>query len=331
MAPMNSIGGGTSMCRIVVAILLVTFCITPTFSDQPSDVSHAIAGSQSLKRDELMPLAFPNWKRGPERAGLALPPTEVVEIGIPKWPTKTPWLPTPGDEPKPESESSTVLAEPVAVIRMDPNHGVMVATIQQVQGNQTSCGYGCPTLVGAYFFEQRETVWVLTKRVDAAAYVEYGPQDVKVEKWTGHGFILTFGDGGCWQGACSTTLVMLGLQPDRVIPLLSTSFSVSTVGVTASEDVNPNDVENFVTCGDVLNPTHPLPKNFKLGTDECKEVQGHWQLEGDRVRFDFSGKSRQNDANGDVAPLKEWTSTAILEWTGSSLRLVEGELPSLGV
>jgi hypothetical protein len=330
MSLLDTIGTETSMGRIVAATLLVTTCVTPAFPDQTSDDSHAPAASQSLKRDELMPLAFPTWKRGPERVGLDLPPTEVVEIAIPEWPTQSPWLPTAGDELKPESKSSTVLAEPVSVIRLDSNHGVMVATIQPVEGNEVACGYGCSTFVGAYFFERGETGWMLTKRVDAAAYVMYGPSGVKVEKWPGHGFILTFGDGGCWQGACSTQLVMLGFQPDRVIPLLETSLSVDTMGdQVVGTDVGGDGVA--MSCSDILDPTHALPQELKFDKVECQQAEGHWRYEGDRVRFDFSGVSRKDDNHGALEPADKWNSTAILEWTGSQLKLVEGKLPEFSI
>lgn len=172
-----------------------------------------------------------------------------------------------------KEESSTVLAEPMNVTRLDESHAVMLATIKPVADNQVACGYSCSTLISAHFFTQTDTGWKLAKRVDDAAATEYGPSGVTIEQWPGHGFVLTYGAGGCWQGACSTQMVMLSLQIDRLIPLLETSISVDTTG--AEVDGTQGSGEDVkMSCGDILDTTHPLLRELKFHHVNCRKADG---------------------------------------------------------
>jgi hypothetical protein len=138
-----------------VTVMASALAIEPTasFADSPST-----AASATLKRDSLMPLAFPGWQRGDTGtpSNPKLPATEIVKLTL-------------------DGESSAeYFVEPKGVIRLDAQHAAMITYTVPINPESGELDDGCdgshycpPTfLVGAYFFTQSDAGWILTSRAD---------------------------------------------------------------------------------------------------------------------------------------------------------------------
>jgi hypothetical protein len=230
-----------------------------------------------------------------------------------------------------------VVVTPIDVIRLDETHAALLTQSTLVEDGEMICGPSCSryTFVGAYFFKHGDAGWKLSKRVDAAAFTMYGPKEPKIQKWPGHGFVFSFLDGDYRQGASTDELVMIGLQPDHVLPLLHTSIagdnrgfslSLEEFGTSENEDSTAADIE----CETVLDPAYAVPKNIHFRETDCQEAQGTWRLDGDLVYFEFRGSKRKDNGHGGLQPLEQWRSTATLELRGDTLKLTKGSLPEFG-
>jgi hypothetical protein len=309
------------MVMSLLAIALVLTSSRASFAEEPA--------SATPTADEFMAAAFPGWKRGTPPAELKEPPTQIVEIHLPDNPDSSPWLPTPGQEPAPQAEPSTVVVTPIDVIRLDETYAALLTQSTLVEDGKMVCGPSCSryTFVGVYFFKHGDPGWKLSKRVDAAAFTMYGPKEPKFHKWPGHGFVFSFLDGDYHQGASSDRLVLIGLQPDHVLPLLHTSIAGDNRGFSLSRSLEEDaDIE----CGAVLDPAYSVPKNVQLTQIDCQEAEGTWRLDGDLVHFEFRGSKRKDNGHGGLQPLERWQSTATLELRGDTFKLIKGSLPQFG-
>jgi hypothetical protein len=106
----------TWMVVSLVAIALVFTSSRASSAEEPASVMPTA--------DEFTATAFPGWKRGTEAADGKQPSTQILEIHLPDNPQWSPWLPTPGQEPAPQAEPSTVVVIPIDVIRLDETHAV---------------------------------------------------------------------------------------------------------------------------------------------------------------------------------------------------------------
>jgi hypothetical protein len=269
----------TLALRPVFALLLALSAAVPASADETYSLS------PSLDRVDLMKASFEGWT--PEKPCCW---SLVVPDGI-EW---SPWLPKPG-RPGKTVEIDSLLITPLHVIRLDETHAALVTVSSPADANgEVSCGHTCSHFISVVPFKAEGNGWREGDHVDAAAWVAFYPAHNWVQTWPGHGFVVSFTSGSCWQGACTDDVVLLGLQPDRVLPLLATSFD---------ED---NSAESESGVGE--------------------SATGAWRFDGDHVVFTFRG-AKQDDVR--KRP-KTWTRTVTLALKGERLVPVSGELPSFG-
>ena len=286
--------------------------------------------------DVLMSIAFTHWKRGAKPKDFAkVPTTEIVSVHLPDEPQWSPSLPNAGKEWVPSRESSTVVATPIAVAQFDGEHAVLLTKNTLVDGDEETTGTNCRrcTYIGAYFFSNGGTGWTLSKRIDAIAFTSYGPDKPDIRKWPGHGYVFSFLDGDYRQGAGADQVVLIGLQPNRALPLLVTSIDGENdeEAVPLSETGNQDKNGPDILCSTVLDPKYLVPKGVHFGEHvDCQEAAGAWRFDGDLVVFEFHGSRRHGDGRGGLQPLDQWRSTAALELRGDTLKLIKGSLPTFG-
>ena len=321
----------SAMRIVVIALVLAGGCAR--HAAEPVAVTPTAPVVTTPTADALMVIAFPQWKRGAESAeGLKVPPTQVVKVRLPEAPESSPWLPTPGNELAPQVEPSTAVAMPIEVARLDESHAVLLAESTLIQDGERVCGPSCSfyTFVGAYFFTHGGAGWTLSKRVDAAAFTMYGPNDPRIEEWPGHGLVFSFLDGEFHQGALAYEVVLIGLQPDRALPLLATSIEAdnSRTPVSAGDDANEDGSD--IDCGTLMGVAYAPPKDARFTGVDCQQAGGSWHFDGNLVHFKFSGTKRKDDGQGGLQPLEQWQSAATLQLQGNTLKLIEGTLPEFG-
>ena len=290
---------------------LVTVTIAVT---TPAAAAPAAITSPSLNRADLMRARFDGWT-SEKPWGWRL----TVPDGI-EW---SPWLPVAGNSEK-IVETDTLSIVPLHVIRFDETHAALVTVSSPVDDDgQILCGHSCSHFIGVDFFTASGGLWRETKRIDAAAWVALFPSNNWVQKWDGHGYIVSFTSGSCWGGACTDAVVLLGLQPDRLLPLLGTSLNESNEGEAAAGSDEP--------CGDFLIPGWRPSRSERFDPAlDCREAKGAWRLNGDQVVFTFHGQERKADSHGRLKPLASWMREVTLALQGDKLVPVSGELPTFG-
>jgi hypothetical protein len=273
----------------------------------------------------LLSAAYPGCKPslGSDAKG-----AELCNIELPSAPKWSPTLLTEDATSGAVSSESQALVEPLDVIPLDESHAVLMTQASPTQDGKVVCGYACSYFIGAAFFQHTASGWRLSKRVTAIAWHSYYGK-VRSERWPGVGVLFSQIDGGCWQGDCMDSVIMLGLQPGRVIPLLQTSIAADNEG--AGIDITDSDKYSDLGCGDLLSPHFTLPADLQLNTSEteCLDFKGSWKFDGNRIEFTFRRVSR-TVSGGKLLPLVRSTSHATLELRGGKLQLVSGQLPQVG-
>lgn len=243
-------------------------------------------------------------------------------------PRPGPTLLTKDAKPDAVSSGSEALVETLDVIRLDATDAVLMTQATPTQDGQVVCGHACSYFIGAAFFQHKASGWRLSKRVTAIAWHSYSGK-VRAERWPGVGVLFSQIDGSCWQGDCMDSVIMLGLQPDRVLPLLQTSIAADNEG--AGIDITDSAKYSDLGCGDLLSPHFTLPADLQLNDSEteCLDFKGNWKFDGNRIEFTFRRVSRAV-SGGKLHPLERSISRATLELRSGKLQLVSGELPQVG-
>ena len=220
------------------------------------------------------------------------------------------------------------MIEPLDVIRLDETHAVLMTQATPTQNGQVVCGYACSYFIGAAFLQYTASGWLLSKRVTAIAWHSYSGE-VRADRWPGVGVLFSQIDGGCWQGDCESSVIMLGLKPDRVMPLLQTSIAAANEG--AGINITDSDKYSDLGCDDLLSPHFTLPADLQLSDSEteCLDFKGSWKFDGNRIEFTFRRVSR-TVSGGKLHPLVSSTSHATLELSDGKLQLISGQLPQVG-
>jgi hypothetical protein len=281
--------------------------------------------ASTLDRRVLLSVAYPGCKTD---LGFHDKEAELCNIELPSTPKWSPTLFAEDAKPDASLSKSEALIEPLDVIRLDATHAVLMTQATPTQGGQVVCGYACSYFTGAVFFQHKPSGWRVSKRVTAIAWYSYGGK-VRAERWPGVGVLFSQIDGGCWQGDCTDYVIMLGLQPDRVMPLLQTSIAAQNEG--AGIDITDSDKYSDLGCGDLLSAHFALPSDLKLNDSEteCLDFKGSWRFDDNRIEFTFRRVSR-TVSGGKLQPLERSISHATLELRGGRLRLISGKLPQVG-
>ena len=283
---------------------------------------------------DLMVIAFPDWKGASKNAAEETSGgfvTRTFHTPIEDHKASWPWL-APGGV---NAKVGTLLpfeVRPLQVVSLDPAHVVLI-TLGAVDAEKAEmrCNYSCLISIGTYFFTSSDHGWRVSKRVDvaAAAYASVSPTEAKIENWPGHGRVLSILIGNQAQGRSTHDVILLGLQPDRLLPMLGTSIGEDDGGEGVGELTDEDG--NVLSCGDALDPKFVLPEGAEFDGD-CRSSDGSWKFVGDSVEFEFHGTTRKATGGETLPPLQHWKSGAILTLQkDGSLKLVKGTLPSYGI
>jgi hypothetical protein len=231
--------------------------------------------SATLKRGELMALVFPGWEdKDDGRNGTV----KLPDTGLPS-------LPRSGSEAEQQADIT-----PREVVRLDDTHAVMLTETVPLDGQgQPINSHVSGAWLGAYFFEQGNDGWTLSKRSDGVDYLGFMGNigQTKVERIAPQRFVLTTTSGSCWQGNCGSWFSVYELGASAVHEMV-TSIPLSAENGGSDE-----------ACELVLNnerPESPARGNcfdvdgapeFALGTDD----------EPGEMRIVYSGKQTAR-ANG---------------------------------
>ena len=290
----------------------------------------ADAQSTSLDQDALMVALFPGWKPTSKAADSGEQPVPESTKDVPAIPVGPAHLHIdrlPPNEEYIASEDPEDLdfdPDPWSVVKLDDLHVVLIT--EAVAG--WAAGASRYTLVGTYFFTNRDGVWRLSKHQDVAAWgISNQGTDLKVESWPTHGFVLSLTAGSGEQGANSFGVDMTLLTPDSVIHLLHASLWQSDAGSAASG----GESDEAISCGDLESDTFKPPHGkLESGGIDCHSAGGSWKFDGDLIRFAYGGVRRKVDSDGNVLPLERWTSAVTYKWENQSIKLIEGEDPQFG-
>jgi hypothetical protein len=217
---------------------------------------------------------------------------------------------------------------PLVAASFDNSHAVLL-TSAAVDPDSLGlrCDYSCIYATGAYFFTAAANGWRLSKSIHVVSlgWASLFPQDAKITNWPGHELVASFRLNNHAQGESADDVYLLGLMPDKVVPLFHTSIAEDNEGAAVLSD--------DIGCGDVLSRKFVLPRGLLLSPDTtCHSADGSWRADGNTVVFEFHGSSRSTDDSGKLLPLKSWRKAAVLMLQkDGSLKLMSGRLPKYAI
>lgn len=231
--------------------------------------------SATLKRGELMALVFPGWE---DKDGSRGGTVQLPDIGNDGKPMK-------GSEGEQQADVT-----PREVVRLDDTHAVMLTeTVPLDDSGQPINSHVSGAWLGAYFFEQGNDGWTLSKRSDGVDYQGFMGNigQTKVERIAPQRFVLTTTSGSCWQGNCGSWFSVYELGASAVHELVtSIPLSAENGGSDeACESVLSNERPETPARGNCFD-VDGTPE-FALGTDD----------EPGEMRIVYSGKQTAR-ANG---------------------------------
>jgi len=254
---------------VVAALIALAGCSqeddSNTAADVPSATEEALAPaaelaapafSATLRRGDLMPLVFPGWEdKDKGRVGTVTLP-DIGNDG----------KPVPDSEGEQQADVS-----PREVVRLDDTHAVMLTeTVPLDDQGQPMDAHVAGAWIGAYFFEQGNDGWALSKRNDAVGYQGFMGSIGKtaVERIAPQRFVLTATSGSCWQGYCGSWLSVYELGASEVREMVSgIPMSASNGGADgACEQVLANERPETPPRGSCFEVEGSA--QFALGTDD---------------------------------------------------------------
>lgn len=183
----------------------------------------APAHSPSLRRQDLMPLAFPGWQD-----------SDTARVGQPA-------LPGLGDDSRPVPGSAKPTAArvtPREVVRLSDSRAVLLTeTVPLDDQGHPLDAHVAGAWLGAYVFERQGEGWMLAQRQDAVDYLGFMGSfgDTAVHRVAPTRLVLGTTYGSCWQGYCGTWLSAWELQRDGVRRVLDgVALSASNTGAQAA-------------------------------------------------------------------------------------------------
>ncbi|MBS0429610.1 MAG: hypothetical protein JSR41_20205 [Proteobacteria bacterium] len=187
-------------------------------SGQPAAQKSA-ARSPSLRRQDLMPLAFPGWQDN-----------DTARVGHPA-------LPELGDDGRPVADSAKPTAArvtPREVVRLSDSRAVLLTeTVPLDDQGHPLDAHVSGAWLGAYFFERQGESWVLSQRQDAVDYLGFMGSfgETAVHRVAPARLVLGATYGSCWQGYCGSWLSAWELRRDGVRRVLDgVALSASNTG-----------------------------------------------------------------------------------------------------
>lgn len=179
----------------------------------------APARSPTLRRQDLMPLAFPGWQD-----------SDTARVGQPA-------LPEIGNDGQPVPGSAKPTAArvtPREVVRLSDSRAVLLTeTVPLDDRGDPLDAHVSGAWLGAYFFERQGEGWGLAQRQDAVDYQGFMGSfgDTAVHRVAPTRLVLGATYGSCWQGHCGSWLSAWELQPDAVRKVLDgVALSASNTG-----------------------------------------------------------------------------------------------------
>lgn len=186
---------------------------------QAAAAASAPARSPSLRRQDLMPLAFPGWQD-----------SDTARVGQPA-------LPELGDDSRPVPGSAKPTAArvtPREVVRLSDSRAVLLTeTVPLDDQGHPLDAHVSGAWLGAYVFERQGEGWVLAQRQDAVDYLGFMGSfgETAVHRVAPTRLVLGATYGSCWQGYCGSWLSAWELQPGGVRKVLdSVALAASNTG-----------------------------------------------------------------------------------------------------
>lgn len=295
---------GSASAKLASIFLAALSLMIPAHADQ--------SFAQHLTKHDLLAVAFPSWPGGRASSGASI--DHIASIDLPKidWP----WL----ESRHYTSERATIVQiNPMRVIRLDAKRAVLLTWALPIgDGVSAACHYGCTYAIGAYFYSLGPEGWALSRRIDVVDTVFADSiNKVGVEAWPGHGVLVSAIADRFAQGKGVWDLWLMGIESQ------STYFNFST-------SMGENDLGFLDDCDKILSPNfRPRP-----GTDyssECSRADGTWRIDGDSIRIDINGLTREMAEGGHWLPLKRLSWHAKLQPKNGKLELESGSLPGFGI
>lgn len=325
----QAVSGEVDASRRVEADTPTPGSATPPDAKSSSGGMRADAQSTSLEKDALMGALFPGWKPG-SKAGSSPPPAPASTENAPVSPAGPAHLhvdslpPNAGYDASEDPGGLDFDPEPWSVVKLDDTHVVLVT----VAYSGWAPNAGTYTLVGTYFFTNRDGAWHLSKHRDVAAWVISNQgTDLKAESWPAHGFVLSLTTGSGERGENSWDVDMTLLTPDNAIYLLHASLAQSDTDSPVVE----SEFDDGISCRDLESDGFKPPHGkLEAGGIDCHSAGGHWNFYGDLIRFNYEGIRRKVDSAGNVLPLERWSSVVTYKWENQTVKLIEGKDPEFG-
>jgi hypothetical protein len=280
----------------------------------------------ALDPKELLSLAYPQAKGDIEHTGIGTDGIEIPKLDLPN--VKWPWFPHPPRQTTSDSNSTIVEIAPISVARLDEAHAVMitVATPVDSDGHEQCDSYGCLRAVSAHFFTRKKNVWYLIKQLEAVGGVYPGIDAPRIRPWPGHGFLFSGTESFFAQGAGTDSLVLIGLNIDRVSFFDEVPIAEEDDAFPADNDSNPEAV-----CGDLLDPKHePKLRSGYMEALDCRHGSGKWTINADAIRIRYEIYQRGASEDGHLLPLRHIVRMVTLEPHGGTLKTTSGTLPKFG-
>lgn len=287
----------------------------------------------TLKREELMPLAFPGWKTpmAPDLDGTShSPATKTSSLGAA----------ASAIEEELGQEFDSIEPHPSHVIRLDNDHSVLI-TVSDVYDadNKNICAHyaGCAVVIGAYFFGSTAEGWKLTKRVDDIA-VDYTFTNAEVRQWPGHGYLLIINSEQHAQGGSRNDVGFVLLQPDQTILLHERSIGISgdnDGGDTVYDLVDPTTHKTSTgrsDCQGFMRSSFIAPKGATFDAhmaDLCTQTLGKWHVERDAIRLTYRIRHRPVGPQSELQGIKKTTVIVELGIRDGELKVVAGTIPNI--
>lgn len=211
-------------CALGLALLLAACsreepAATAAAPPASASQSAAPARSASLRRQDLMPVAFPGWQD-----------TDTGRVGQPV-------LPDIGNEGRPVADSARPTAARVTareVVRLSDSRAMLLTeTVPLDNQGQPLDAHVSGAWLGAYVFERQGEGWVLAQRQDAVDYLGFMGSfgETAVHRVAPTRLVLGATYGSCWQGHCGSWLSAWELQPTGARRVLDgVALSASNTG-----------------------------------------------------------------------------------------------------
>ncbi|GAA5172687.1 hypothetical protein [Viridibacterium curvum] len=299
----------------------------------------------------LLSLALAGCEKSePEPYATSTEPAALMRVVFADWSEKR-----PAEVEVEEGDISvleTMLVSPEAVVQLTPQAVVLVVSGSPTDESGTDmASHGTPGNLGAYWFQQREGRWYLSRSKGSfhktGSHGNAGTVTTALLDKDTHALIVE--SGGCWQGYCGSWLDIFQVGADSMKRLLRDDAGIALWANSSGA------LEN---CSEALDDKGVLVPASATGPGDCFDIEGKWSLKARKGYADlvltFSGSvvdettitpapapetsSPAAEASTPDAEPEEWVTvrsrpvkeTAVYRFANGTYNLVRGKNPIPG-